>query len=515
MRPGSPFTLFTDGFDALVGQLRKAREAQQADQELARELRRYCEKHASAESVDHEGLTSERLKGLAEVGAFALAAPVEHGGLGLGLGRVCAVISEVARVSLSVATTIGVHNGLAFRAFALGASEAVRRRLFEDLAAGRALLAFAVSEPGAGSDLGSVSAKAVLEGETLSLSGAKAWITNAGFARYATVLTRTPGFGGPNPFTMLLVDLESPGVERGKNEDKLGLKGSSTATLYFDEVKVPTAHLLGEPGDGLKLAHASFLWGRTVLGAAALAAAEEAVSRTHVYVRERHQYRRPLFANEVVRARLSECALELFAAKACHQVSVAYDELGLAADWPTGCAKVVCSEKAWSATDRALQLWGAQGYMEPMGIARTLRDLRVARIFEGANDVLLGASTALALTYEWFPELGGFAARLSASRKPLGERVELAYRQVAATVRSIQSEQGTRFLKKELRVAMLAQALQALFVACSVLANAQAQGSEEGAGLVQLAVEDQCEAIEHTLRALEQNRDRALLEITP
>lgn len=326
---------------------------------------------------------------LAEGGFFALTIPPAHGGLGMSLGAACRVVEELAVHDRSVATTVGLHAGLGTRGLTLHASGDVARRYLPRLARGELVGAFAATEPSAGSDLSAVRTRAVHEDGELVIDGEKAYVTNGGFAGTFTILARTPGLGGDRARSLLLVPADAPGVSVGREEDKLGLRASSTVPVRFDAVRVPIDHALGVPGEGDQLAGGLLEWGRTLMASGCVGTARAALDATLAHVRERRQFGRPIGTMGATRAHVAIMAESLWAMRALvEHVSCVECARGSIAAAST-VAKVFCSEAAFDACDRAVQLHGAMGFLEPTGVARLLRDCRVTRIFEGANDVLL------------------------------------------------------------------------------------------------------------------------------
>ncbi|MDP2311568.1 MAG: acyl-CoA dehydrogenase family protein [Pseudomonadota bacterium] len=329
------------------------------------------------------------IEGLAELGVFGVSIPEAYGGADLGLPGVCSVVTTLARHDRSVATTVGLHLGLGTRGLVAFGSDALKAAWLPDLAAGRRIAAFATTEAGAGSDLAAIRTRAlpVPASDQLEVDGEKIFVTNGGFARVYTLTAATPGLGGARKgHSLLLVAREDAGVTAGPEEDKLGLRGSSTTTLHLDAVRVPADRVIGVPGEGMTHLGHVLAWGRTVLAAGCVGSADAALGATVAYVAQRRQFGRTLDAFEVVREQVAEMAAVRFAMEALVRAASRLSGEHLLSR--SVAAKVFCSEGNWEIVDTAIQLHGGVGYIEETGLALLLRDARITRIFEGANDVL-------------------------------------------------------------------------------------------------------------------------------
>jgi alkylation response protein AidB-like acyl-CoA dehydrogenase len=358
--------------------------------DLVSAVRRFAQDLPSALERDRaRELPPEVLCEARSMGLYGLGIPEEHGGSGLALADVAALVAEVARVDRSLATSIGLHNGLGSRALVEAADPALGARYLPALATGERIASFGATEPGAGSDLSAIRATALSDGETLSLSGEKAYVTNAGIAGLYTVLARVPEPGGGLGSALVVVPREAPGLSLGPEEHKLGLRASSTRSVFFDRAHIPVDHVIGGPGRGIADAHRALEYGRTLMSAGCLGTARAALERSIEHTGHRRQFRRALRSFGAVRAHLARMAVAVVAIEALLQ-QVGNDEArGVPIDSSSAALKVLASELACDACDRAIQVHGALGYVEDAGIALLFRDARVTRIFEGANDVLL------------------------------------------------------------------------------------------------------------------------------
>lgn len=368
---------------------------------MLREVQSFCAAHVDPARIDRDGrLGAELLGGLAAQGLFGLTTPEEHGGAGLRLHSATQIIAELAAHDGSVGTCVGLHSGLGLHALLHVGSEELRARYLPGIAAGERLCAFAATEPGAGSDIASVKTTLSERDGGLRLSGSKCYVTNGALAGLITVLARSPGLGGAKAgHTLVAVDPRWPGVRLGAEEHKLGLKGSSTITIDFDDVEIPADHVLGEPSQGLAHAHRALGWGRTFMAAGCLGAARSAHHDVKLHVETRAQFGRPLARFPLVKTSLAEMRAEIFAIERVLAAVCADDDLAL----PSTVIKILASEGAWRVIDRAVQLMGGAGFIEDAGMARRLRNVRVTRIFEGANDVLRLSLASDALAWKTAP----------------------------------------------------------------------------------------------------------------
>ncbi len=366
-------------------------------------LERFCRAEIRALEIDRQAwIPNGVLEGLAELGLFGVPLPAEHGGAGLPLTDACRLIAALARHDRSVATTVGLHLGLGTRGLVAYGSEELKSRYLPRLAAGKAIAAFATTEPGAGSDLSALATTAFAEGAALKVNGQKIYVTNGGLAQVFTLTVSTPGLGGAQRGTSLvLFERGDHGLTVGPEEKKLGLKGSSTTSLHLDEVRVPAERVVGEAGRGSEQLHHVLAWGRTLMSAGCCGTARLALDRAVEHTATRRQFGKPLNAQQVVQEQLALAAARLFAMEALVQDTASLEQQLPALLARSLSAKVFSSVGAGRVTDVALQLHGGSGFIEETGLALLTRDARITRIFEGANDVLLtqiGAQESVAPT---------------------------------------------------------------------------------------------------------------------
>jgi alkylation response protein AidB-like acyl-CoA dehydrogenase len=384
-------------------------------------IERFCRTEVSAVEIDHSGrIPPHVLAGLAELGLFGLTLPDAYGGAELSLRQACRAIAALARFDRSVATTVGLHLGLGTRALVAYGSPKLKARYLPELSCGDLIAAFATTEPNAGSDLSSLSTHATPEGNALVVEGRKLFVTNGGIAKLFTLTVSTPGLGGARRGTsLMLIEGRDAGLSVGREEHKLGLRGSSTTSLTLDGVRVGPDRIIGEPGQGGEQLPHVLAWGRTLMSAGCCGTGRTALSRALEHTSARRQFGKPLSGQPVVQEQLASMMARLFAMEA-----LANDAAALEDDLPallsrSVAAKVFCSEGASFIVDTALQLHGGMGFIDETGLSLLLRDVRITRIFEGANDVLLS-------------QLGAGAATAPRPREKLSGRVALHAEAVAA-----------------------------------------------------------------------------------
>lgn len=392
---------------------------------LLAEAERFCRQELDSRAIDAEARIPPRvLEGMGALGLFGITLPETWGGAGLPLADACRVVDTMAAFDRSVAVSLGLHLGLGTRGLVKYGNRAQHERYLPSLADGSRIAAFSTTEPGAGSDLSSLRTQGVVENGALVVNGEKIFVTNGGFAGLYTLAISTPGLGGAQRGqSVVLVERGDAGFEVQREEKKLGLKGSSTTGLLLENVRLPLDRVVGEAGQGARMLQHILSWGRTLMSAGCCGTAREALNRALQHVAARRQFGRPLAALEVVREQLARMKARHFAMEALVDGVAREDDEVLAVR--SLAAKVFCSEGAQYVVDTALQLHGGSGFIEETGLALMLRDLRVTRIFEGANDVLLGHLGAHELTTKGAADGDRLAASVSARRDELNARYKV------------------------------------------------------------------------------------------
>ena len=367
--------------------------------ELVATLLRFGRERIRAGEIDKEGrIPAPLLEALAELGAFGLSIPEAYGGSGLSLAEVCSAVAALARIDRSVATTVGLHLGLGTRGLVAFGTAAQRDQYLPALASGRTIAAFAATEAGAGSDLAAIRTTAAeIAPGRLRVDGAKLYVTNGGLAQLFTVAVASPGLGGMRRgHSLLLLERGDPGLTTHGEERKLGLRGSSTTGLQLEGVEVRWRASSASPAAAWSSSTTCSPGAAPRCRRAAPARRASAIEKAAEHTANRRQFGRPLAAFEVVREQLAHMAALAFAMEALVARTCEAQPAALAAR--SRAAKVFCSEGDWEICDLAVQLHGGSGFLEDTGLPLLLRDARITRIFEGANDVLLVAHGAAEAT---------------------------------------------------------------------------------------------------------------------
>lgn len=351
-------------------------------------VRRFRNDKIDGGAIDaSHGIPQEVLSGLAELGLFGLLFPEEHGGMGLGMRAYVRVFDELAWEDQAVPTLLGGHLSLAGRGLLLFGNDEQKGRWLPRMAAGECIGAFALTEPGAGSDFRSLRTRAEKVEGGWKLTGNKLWITNGADA--GLLLTFAQLGGEKGNLGAFLVDRHAEGVVIGKREEKMGLHGSATNAVDYDGVHVPEADLLGEPGQGFTIAVEILNRGRLGWCGACLGSARRALHEALQHAAQRVQYGRPILSFGMMREHLAAMAADVLSIEAVTDLTAGLFDAGepdLVCE--SAAAKVFATEALGRVTDLALQVAGGNGYSQEYPYERMVRDARVARIFEGTNEVL-------------------------------------------------------------------------------------------------------------------------------
>ncbi|TNF71503.1 MAG: acyl-CoA dehydrogenase [Acidobacteria bacterium] len=356
---------------------------------LQREVKRFAEERirpGNAERDQNHEFPAEIVAEMGEMGLLGMLVPEEYGGAGLDLLSYVVAVKELARVCPSVAVTMSVTNSVCCWPIVAFGSEELKREVLPGLAGEGFLGAFGLTEPGSGSDAGSLRTTAVRDGDHWVLNGEKAWITNAGFAAYYVVVARTDPEAGKRGISAFVVDKEAPGFAVGTPEQKLGLNASRTAPLVFSDCRVPAGNLLGEEGQGFKIALATLDHSRLGIAAQAVGIHQRALELAVDYAKERVQFGVPIAKHQAIQMSIAEMATELDAARSLTWAA-ALAEGTRAGGRLAAEAKLFASEAANRACYRSLQVHGGNGFSQEYEISRLYRDVRVTSIYEGTSEM--------------------------------------------------------------------------------------------------------------------------------
>lgn len=356
-------------------------------------FKKFADSHIDEAAIDREHrIPDSVLEGLKELGLFGLTIPEEYGGAGLSNTAYARVVQAVAAVDGSLAVTLGAHQSIGLKAILLYGTPEQKQKYLPKLATGEWVAAFALTEPEAGSDAASIVTRAELcsDGSHYVLNGSKIWITNGGFADVFTVFARTTTPGEPKKpkITALIVE-KGMGVRVGPSEEKMGIRGSSTTTLYFEDVKVPKENVIFEPGRGFKVAMEVLNNGRLGLAAGCLGASRRLMDMAVERTKERKAFGRPIGEFGMIKDKVARMACEIYALESVTYMTTYFIDSKIP-DYSLESAicKVLGSETNWFVVNETLQIAAGIGYMTEYPYERLLRDARINLIFEGTNEIM-------------------------------------------------------------------------------------------------------------------------------
>ncbi len=329
---------------------------------------------------------------LVKADLHAVHIPETYGGVGADAIATVIVIEEVAR-ACAASSLIPAVNKLGTVPLMLAASHELKQRYLAPVARGEAMFCYALSEPEAGSDAAAMKTRAVRDGDGYLLNGVKRWISNAGVSRFYTVIAATDPAAGAAGISAFVVEKGDAGFTFGAPEHKLGIKGSPTRELYFDNCAIPADRIIGEEGTGFRTALATLDHTRITIAAQALGIAQGALDYALSYVRERQQFGRPVADFQGVQFMLADMAMKLEAARQLTYAAAAKSERALAGEpesdltFFSSACKCLSSDVAMDITTDAVQLLGGYGYVSDYPVERMMRDAKITQIYEGTNQI--------------------------------------------------------------------------------------------------------------------------------
>jgi alkylation response protein AidB-like acyl-CoA dehydrogenase len=390
----------------------------------------FLEKNVDPDKIDaEERIPPSVIEGLGKLGVLGMTVPREYGGGAFSHTAYCRVLERIARHCGSTAVVVGAHQSIGLKAVVLLGNDKQKQTWLPDLASGKKLAAFCLSEPEVGSDAANVQTRAVLspDGGHWIINGEKKFATNSALAGMMTVMARTPlllNGQTKEKITAFIVTPDLPGFEVvSPNRSKCGIRGSWQGTLKFTDMRVPGDRVLGEIGKGLRVALSTLDYGRCTLCAGCLGGAKKALEMSVQRARSRVQFGRPIAEFGLIKQKIARMAETVFAMDAVTYLAAGLvdrhaGELML----ETAIAKLFCSEASWQVIDDAVQIWGGEGYMREHGLERMLRDARINRIVEGASEVM----TAFVALVGMKGVGEEFQSVLRAARHPVGNFGRLA-----------------------------------------------------------------------------------------
>lgn len=362
-------------------------EEQQMIKELAARIADEKIAPVARELDESEEFPYEIMKILADSDLFGVYIPEQYGGLGGGIMEQCLVVEELSRACAGVAVSYAA-SGLGCTPILLFGSEEQKRKYVPDIAAGKKLAAFALTEANAGSDVSGIQTTAVKDGDYYILNGTKQWITNGGEADIYVVLAVTDKNRGSRGFSAFIVEKGTPGLSFGKKEKKLGIRASATREVIFNDCRIPKENLLGKEGMGFIIAMKNFDRTRPGIGAQAVGIAQGALDYAVNYARQRHQFGQPISSFQAIQHMLADMATQIEAARALVYSTARMIDAG-AKDFSkeSSMAKVFASDVAMKVTTDAVQILGGYGYMRDYPVEKMMRDAKITQIYEGTNQI--------------------------------------------------------------------------------------------------------------------------------
>jgi alkylation response protein AidB-like acyl-CoA dehydrogenase len=362
--------------------------------EQGNEVRRLASEFARAEIAPHARAWDETshfpreiFTKLGEMGFLGVVIPEEYGGAGLSYRDYVAIIEGLAAVEGGVALSVAAHNSLCTNHIFLFGDDGQKRRWLPPLASGEVLGAWGLTEPGAGSDAGGTKTTAVRDGDSWVLSGSKTFTTNASVGGVAVVMARTTPGRDHRGVSAFIVPLDWPGVAKGKEEDKLGMRISDTSSLLFDDCRLPAGALLGKEGEGFLQAMKVLDGGRISIAALGVGIAEGALQAALSYAKQREQFGRSISKFQAIQVKLADMATAVAAARLLTESAADAKDAGEKVTLQSAQAKLFASETAVKVCEEAVQIHGGYGYIKDFPVEKYWRDSKLCTIGEGTSEI--------------------------------------------------------------------------------------------------------------------------------
>ncbi len=338
---------------------------------------------------DEDRIPDEVLREMGALGFFGLPFPEEYGGAGAGDLGYCLALEQFGRTSAAFSNLIGAHTSIGSMSIYLGGTEEQKRRYLPDLASGRKIAAFSLTEPSSGSDAASIQTIATKRADRWYLTGTKIWVTNGPIADVVVVYAANDrSLGARGGITAFIVEKGFPGFRVGKVDDKMGLRGSYTGELVFEDCEVPDENVLGGAvGSGFRTALGALDIGRISLAAGAVGSSQHLLELGIAHSKRRQQFGKPIAANQAIQWMLADSAVEIHAARLMVYDAASRADAGERITDRASMAKLFATEMLGRVADAAVQVHGGMGYMRELWIERAYRDARIYRIYEGTSEI--------------------------------------------------------------------------------------------------------------------------------
>lgn len=341
-----------------------------------------------ADVGDNDVVPQSIVDEMKQLGLFGIAVPEEYGGLALDMETECLVAFELGHTSPAFRSVAGTNIGIGSQALVLFGTEAQKSKWLPGIASGDLIASFALTEPEAGSDAGSLTTRAIRDGDHYVLNGTKRYITNANKADLFTVMARTdPSMPGAKGVSAFVVERDTPGVSVGQPEKKMGQQGAQICDVIFDNARVPVENRLAGEGEGFKVAMSVLDKGRLHISAVATGVSERLIREMVTYALERKQFGKPIMDHQLVQAMIADSQAETYAARCMILDAARRRDAGEDVTMLASCTKLFATEACGRVADRAVQVFGGAGYVTDYGIERFYRDVRIFRLYEGTSQI--------------------------------------------------------------------------------------------------------------------------------
>ncbi len=357
---------------------------------LRKMIREFAEQQVAptaAERDEEERFDRSIFEQMAELGLTGIPWPEKYGGAGADYLSYCIAVEELSRVDASIGVTLSAHVSLASWPIYKFGTEEQKLKFLKPLAQGKKMGAYCLTEPGSGSDSAGMRTTAVKDGDHYILNGSKIFITNAGEAEIYIVFAVTDPALKHKGVTAFIVEKGTPGFTMGKKEKKLGIRSSPTLAVNFEDARVPAENMLGEEGQGFKIAMMTLDGGRNGIAAQALGIAQGAFEHARDYAKDRQQFGKPISALQAIQFKLADMATKIEAARLLTYQAAWLEDQGLPYGKASAMSKVFAGDTAMEVTTEAVQVFGGYGYTREYPVERFMRDAKITQIYEGTNEI--------------------------------------------------------------------------------------------------------------------------------
>ena len=357
--------------------------------DLLKDIKKFCDNEVREQSKEFDKTgewPKEMYDKAIEQGYTALEVPAEYGGVRLSRVDIAALLEEMAIADAGFATTISA-SGLGMKPVLIAGNEEQKKKVCEIILNG-GFAAFALTEPGAGSDASAGKTTAVKDGDSYILNGRKCFITNAEVADVYLITAMTDKEAGVKGISMFLVEKGTPGLSTGNHEDKMGIRTSNTADVVLEDCRIPAANLVGKEGEGFKIAMKTLDQARTWMGCVATGIAQRALDEAIAYTKERKQFGKPIIKNQAMQFKFADMQIKIETARQMVAHSLTKMDMGLNYSMESAIAKCYASDIAMQVASDGIQAFGGYGYSREYPVEKLLRDAKIFQIFEGTNEIL-------------------------------------------------------------------------------------------------------------------------------